>query len=57
MNHLKGKNLSVVGLPNLEETVYFLYGMRAGTEIKKSQYVPTKNRIQKQVFLSEHIQK
>lgn len=40
MNHLRGKNLSVVGLPNLDETVYCLYGMRAGTEIKKAAMYP-----------------
>ena len=40
MNHLRGKNLSVVGLPNLDETVYCLYGMRAGAEIKKATMYP-----------------
>lgn len=40
MNHLQGKNLSVVGLPNLDETVYCLYGMRAGAEIKKAAMYP-----------------
>lgn len=40
MNHLRGKNLSVVGLPNLDETVYCLYGMRAGVEIKKAAMYP-----------------
>lgn len=40
MNHLKGKNLSVVGLPNLDETVYCLYSMRAGAEIKKAVMYP-----------------
>lgn len=40
MNSLQGKNLSVVGLPNLDETVYCLYGMRAGAEIKKAAMYP-----------------
>lgn len=40
MNQLRGKNLSVVGLPNLDETVYCLYGMRAGAEIKKASMYP-----------------
>lgn len=40
MNSLQGKNLSVVGLPNLDETVYCLYGMRAGTVIKKVNMYP-----------------
>lgn len=40
MNHLQGKNLAVVGLPNLDETVYCLYGMRAGVEIKKAAMYP-----------------
>lgn len=40
MNNLQGKNLSVVGLPNLDETVYCLYGMRAGAEIKKAAMYP-----------------
>lgn len=30
INALKGKDLSVVGLPNLDEVVYGLYAMRAG---------------------------
>lgn len=40
MNHLQGKNLAVVGLPNLDETVYCLYGMRAGTKIQKAAMYP-----------------
>lgn len=40
MNHLHGKNLDVVGLPNLDETVYCLYGMRAGAVIQKSAMYP-----------------
>lgn len=40
MNQLRGKNLSVVGLPNLDETVYCLYGMRAGAEISKAAMYP-----------------
>lgn len=40
MNQLRGKNLSVVGLPNLDETVYCLYGIRAGAEISKAAMYP-----------------
>lgn len=40
INNLKGKDLSVIGLPNLDESVYFLYAMRAGTVIGKEYMRP-----------------
>lgn len=40
LNLLKGKNLAVIGLPNLNEIVYCLYAMRAGSELKRSKMYP-----------------
>lgn len=36
LNHLGGRNLAVIGLPNKPDFVYCLYGLRAGMELKKS---------------------
>ena len=33
LNCLEGKNVSVVGLPNVDEVVYKLYGMAAGVNV------------------------
>lgn len=33
LNSLEGKNISVVGLPNVDELVYKLYGMAAGVNV------------------------
>ena len=35
LNILKGKNIAVVGLPNMNETVYKLYGMLMGVDPEK----------------------
>ena len=34
LNCLEGKNISVVGLPNVDEVVYKLYGMAAGVNVE-----------------------
>lgn len=36
LNSLAGQPLAVVGLPNMHEVVYCLYGMRLGAELKKT---------------------
>lgn len=35
LNCMEGKNISVVGLPNVDELVYKLYGMAAGVNVDK----------------------
>ena len=33
LNCLEGKNISVIGLPNVDESVYKLYGMASGIDV------------------------
>lgn len=40
INSLKGKNLAVIGLPNVDDVVYCLYGMRMGTDVGKANMYP-----------------
>lgn len=40
LNCLEGKNISVVGLPNVNEVVYKLYGMIAGIDVEKYNMSP-----------------
>lgn len=35
LNYLEGKNISVIGLPNVDELVYKLYGMAAGVNAEQ----------------------
>ncbi len=40
INNLKGRNLAVIGLPNVDDVVYCLYGMRMGTDVGKANMYP-----------------
>ena len=40
INNLKGQNLAVIGLPNVDDVVYCLYGMRMGTNVGKANMYP-----------------
>ena len=35
LNCIEGKNISVIGLPNVDELVYKLYGMAAGVNVEQ----------------------
>ena len=50
INALKGKDLSVVGLPNLDEVVYGLYAMRAGASLAKVHMYPQRITYQNKSF-------
>jgi len=50
INALKGKDLSVVGLPNLDEVVYGLYAMRAGAGLAKVHMYPQRITYQNKSF-------
>lgn len=50
INVPKGKELSVWGLPNLDEVVYGLYAMRAGTSLAKVHMYPQKITCQNKSF-------
>lgn len=50
INALKGKDLSVVGLPNLDEVVYGLYAMRAGANMAKVHMYPQRITYQNKSF-------
>lgn len=50
INALKGKDLSVVGLPNLDEVVYGLYAMRAGASSAKVHMYPQRITYQNTSF-------
>ena len=40
LNCLEGKNISIVGLPNVNEVVYKLYGMITGVDVEKCNISP-----------------
>ncbi len=40
LNNLRGQNLAVIGLPNVDDVVYCLYGMRMGTDVGKAYMYP-----------------
>lgn len=40
INQLKGRDLAVIGLPNVDDVVYCLYGMRVGIDVGKAHMYP-----------------
>ena len=40
LNCLEGKDINVVGLPNIDESIYKLYGLLAGVDINKEEMHP-----------------
>ncbi|MGN0606224.1 MAG: hypothetical protein ACI4JM_06855 [Oscillospiraceae bacterium] len=50
INCLQGKDIAVIGLPNLHESVYFLYAVRAGEPVHKAFMYPHRIKYNNKTF-------